>query len=86
MIFNNFLINTFEKMNNQNENNVEKFSNNGDLLKLIGYLITAYAMYEAYKCKGNQVFTLQMLSAFVFSPLYLIFLWGKKSGPCNIVN
>ena len=70
MIFNNFLINTFEKMNNQN--NVEKFSNNGDLLKLIGYLITAYAMCEAYKCKGNQVFTLQMFSAFVFSPLYLI--------------
>ena len=82
MIFNNFIINTLEKMNNENEDNIEKFSNTGDLLRLIAYMITAYAMWQAYKCKGNRILTWQMFSAVVFTPLYLIWYWGKTSGPC----
>jgi hypothetical protein len=39
-------------------------------------------MYQAYKCSGNKYFTFEMAAAFLLSPLYLIYLWGKKNGPC----
>ena len=75
MIFNKLLTQTVEKMNEDSNNELS-------LVNVLSILITLWAMYQAYKCSGNKYFTFEMAAAFLLSPLYLIYLWGKKNGPC----